>query len=201
MHGEEVAAGPGKGAAAGEECQQHNAVAPEVAEAAGFHDAANLFPLMDEPALAELADDIVEHGLREPIWRHRDGRIIDGRNRWLACANAGVECRHRTYEKGDDTIVRLRGLEEPVSAAPDHGPAGGGCGRNREPLSALPPWAFGRCGPISGGQRLRTAADQPAARERSEPRQKAPGHRSTIGPSRHPSHRACRAMLLAAPAS
>jgi ParB-like chromosome segregation protein Spo0J len=73
-------------------------------EAAEFHEAANLFPLMSEQMLSELAADIVAHGMREPIWRHRDGGIIDGRNRWLACAKVGVECRHRTYEKGDETI-------------------------------------------------------------------------------------------------
>jgi ParB-like nuclease domain len=70
-----------------------------------FHPAANLFPLMDEQALAELAEDIATNGLRDPIWRHPDGRIIDGRNRWLACQKAGVECRPRTYQHGDDTIV------------------------------------------------------------------------------------------------
>jgi ParB-like chromosome segregation protein Spo0J len=99
--GEEIAAGPGEGAAAGEErAQFSDAGLPDK-----FHEVANLFPLMDEEALAELAADIKENGLREPIWRHRDGRIIDGRNRWLACQKAGVECRPRTYEKGDETIV------------------------------------------------------------------------------------------------
>ena len=34
-----------------------------------FHPAANLFPLMDEAALAELAADITTNGLHEPIWR------------------------------------------------------------------------------------------------------------------------------------
>ena len=70
-----------------------------------FHETANLFPLMDDAALAELATDIAANGLRDPIWRHKDGRIIDGRNRWLACAKAGVECRQRTYDRGDETIV------------------------------------------------------------------------------------------------
>lgn len=70
-----------------------------------FHPAARIFPLMEESALAELAADIAANGLREPIWRHQDGRIIDGCNRWLACQKVGVECRHRTYQHGDDTIV------------------------------------------------------------------------------------------------
>lgn len=70
-----------------------------------FHEAANIFPLMDEAALGELAADITANGLREPIWRHRDGRIIDGRNRWLACAKAGVTCHGHTYQYDDASIV------------------------------------------------------------------------------------------------
>src|SRR5215213_2603856 len=75
------------------------------APAAKFHEAANLFPMMDEAALTELAADIKANGLRDPIWRHTDGRIIDGRNRWLACQRVGVECRDRTYDRGDETII------------------------------------------------------------------------------------------------
>src|SRR5215211_4223480 len=33
------------------------------------------------------------------------GRIIDGRNRWLACAKAGVTCQALTYEQDDSTLV------------------------------------------------------------------------------------------------
>ena len=76
-----------------------------MSETPAFHEAANIFPLMDESALAELAADIAANGLREPIWRHRDGRIIDGRNRWLACAKVGVTCHGHTYQGDDDSIV------------------------------------------------------------------------------------------------
>src|SRR3954463_11995565 len=75
------------------------------APAAKFHEAANLFPMMDEAALTELAADIKANGLRDPIWRHPDGRIIDGRNRWLACQRGGVECRARTYSPEVETII------------------------------------------------------------------------------------------------
>lgn len=81
---------------------QKSTITPVVSD---FHPAANIFPLMEEGAIAELATDIAANGLREPIWRHRDGRIVDGRNRWLACSQARVECRHRTYERDDETIV------------------------------------------------------------------------------------------------
>ncbi len=49
-----------------------------------FHPVANIFPLMGEAELDALAEDIRANGLREPVWLHRDGRIVDGRNRWLA---------------------------------------------------------------------------------------------------------------------
>lgn len=75
-----------------------------MSDAPEFHEAANIFPLMDESALSELAADIAANGLREPIWRHRDGRIIDGRNRWLACAKVGVTCHGHTYQ-GDDASI------------------------------------------------------------------------------------------------
>ena len=56
-----------------------------------FHPVANVFPLMGEAELEALAEDIRANGLREPVWLHRDGRIVDGRNRWLACRWIGVE--------------------------------------------------------------------------------------------------------------
>ena len=53
------------------------------------HPAAELFPMLDDARLAELAADIRENGLREPI-QILDGQIIDGRNRHRACQMAGV---------------------------------------------------------------------------------------------------------------
>jgi N6-adenosine-specific RNA methylase IME4/ParB-like chromosome segregation protein Spo0J len=69
------------------------------------HPVADLFPLMSEAEVRDLADDIREHGLREPVWLHADGRIIDGRNRWRACELAGVEAVTRTYDGGDSGLV------------------------------------------------------------------------------------------------
>jgi phage N-6-adenine-methyltransferase len=73
----------------------------------GFHPVANIFPLLEGGELAKLADDIAANGQRERIWLHRDGRIVDGRNRWLACRRLGVACKARTYEGDDDTLVRF----------------------------------------------------------------------------------------------
>jgi ParB-like chromosome segregation protein Spo0J len=64
------------------------------------HPLANLFPLMWEPALQELADDIRAHGLREPIILF-DDKVLDGRNRERACAWAEVEPRYVQFD-GDE---------------------------------------------------------------------------------------------------
>lgn len=61
--------------------------------------------MMSDRELLALVDDIREHGLREPIWLHSDGRIIDGRNRHLACTQLGIEPDVRTFAGGDDDLV------------------------------------------------------------------------------------------------
>jgi hypothetical protein len=54
------------------------------------HWVADLYPLnMDD--VAALADDIKANGQIAAIKALKDGRIIDGRNRWLACERVGVE--------------------------------------------------------------------------------------------------------------
>jgi ParB-like chromosome segregation protein Spo0J len=72
-----------------------------------FHPVANLFPLLGEDDLRVLAEDIRANGLREPVWLHRDGRILDGRNRWRACREAGVLPLTRTFAGADDELVQF----------------------------------------------------------------------------------------------
>jgi hypothetical protein len=62
-----------------------------------FHELANLFPLMEGKAFQELTDDIRTNGLMEPITRH-EGKILDGRNRYRACIEAGVKPRFIEFD-------------------------------------------------------------------------------------------------------
>ena len=68
------------------------------------HPAAAIFPMMGDADLAALAEDIREHGLREPIVLH-DDKIVDGRNRYAGCRLAGVVPRFRDW-KGEGSVVR-----------------------------------------------------------------------------------------------
>lgn len=67
-----------------------NGVEVDVLAGKAIHPAAELFPLMHGPEFDELVDDIALHGQREPIVLTPDGQLLDGRNRWRACAKAGV---------------------------------------------------------------------------------------------------------------
>jgi N6-adenosine-specific RNA methylase IME4 len=67
-----------------------------------FHPLADIFPLLEGPAFDELVADIKTHGVREPIWLY-GGQILDGRNRYRACLEAGIEPRSTVY-KGDDPL-------------------------------------------------------------------------------------------------
>ncbi|MCO5144582.1 MAG: MT-A70 family methyltransferase [Aquamicrobium sp.] len=60
------------------------------------HEAATLFPLMSDDRFAELVESIRANGLIHEIVIH-DGKILDGRNRYRACVEAGVEPRFRDF--------------------------------------------------------------------------------------------------------
>lgn len=66
------------------------------------HPAADLFPMMDEAALAELAADIKAHGQLHPIIVTTDDLVLDGRNRLAACKLAGVEPDVLLWDREDD---------------------------------------------------------------------------------------------------
>ncbi|SDP92377.1 N6-adenosine-specific RNA methylase IME4 [Phyllobacterium sp. YR620] len=54
------------------------------------HPLAELFPMIGDTDLQQLADDIAVRGQEEPIVLY-EGRVLDGRNRLRACVLAGVE--------------------------------------------------------------------------------------------------------------
>lgn len=66
------------------------------------HPLAELFPMLPEQEVHELADDIVTFGQRMPIVL-LDGKILDGRNRYAACRFADVEPVVEDYA-GDDPL-------------------------------------------------------------------------------------------------
>lgn len=65
-----------------------------------WHEAANLFPLMPDDELRNLADDIKNNGQKNPVITI-DDKVLDGRNRLLACNIAGVrpDIQTRNTEK------------------------------------------------------------------------------------------------------
>lgn len=72
-----------------------------------FHEAANIYPLDDE-TLPELANDIRDNGQLLDI-EILDGKVLDGRRRWLACKMAGKKPRTVTVTV-DDPIARVVSL-------------------------------------------------------------------------------------------
>jgi ParB-like chromosome segregation protein Spo0J len=54
------------------------------------HPAAELFPMMNDTELSELAEDIRANGQNEAcVWYQ--GQLLDGRNRWRACQLLGIK--------------------------------------------------------------------------------------------------------------
>ena len=64
------------------------------------HPMANLFPLLPEKELAELADDIAANGQAETVKLHR-GMILDGRNRYRACGLKKLAVRTEIFTGTD----------------------------------------------------------------------------------------------------
>lgn len=66
------------------------------------HPIADVWPMMDEAKIAELADDIRKNGQLVPVWLY-EGKILDGRNRWAACKIAGIEPKTKEYTGDEPT--------------------------------------------------------------------------------------------------
>ena len=74
------------------------------------HWVAGLYPLNDEDVDA-IAVDIKANGQRLPILTLKDGSIVDGRNRYLACEKLGIEPVTKCIENGkafsDEELIDL----------------------------------------------------------------------------------------------
>ena len=62
-----------------------------------WHPDANLLPLMDDQALAVLAEDIEKHGVQEPVMLF-ENKVLDGRNRLRACKLKGLRLTSEHFE-------------------------------------------------------------------------------------------------------
>lgn len=82
-----------------------------------FHPLADAFPMMEGAEFADLVASIRESGQRELIVLY-DGKILDGRNRYRACIEVGMEPRTREFNGSDpvkfviDANIRRRHLNE-----------------------------------------------------------------------------------------
>jgi N6-adenosine-specific RNA methylase IME4/ParB-like chromosome segregation protein Spo0J len=68
-----------------------------------YHPLAELFPILEGEDFAALVADVKAHGLRSAIVLY-ENKILDGRNRYRACIEAGVEPRFVTF-KGADPLA------------------------------------------------------------------------------------------------
>lgn len=72
-----------------------------------FHEAAGIFPL-DEENIPKLAEDIRTQGLRTPIEIYK-GKILDGRRRFIACEQLGIEPK-QVEVNPDDPVAYVLSL-------------------------------------------------------------------------------------------
>jgi hypothetical protein len=70
------------------------------------HPIADVWPMMEEDKLRELADDIRKNGQLVPVWLY-EGKILDGRNRYAACKIAGVGPKTKDYTGDEPTAFAV----------------------------------------------------------------------------------------------
>lgn len=73
-----------------------------------FHPIAENFPLLEGGEYEAFRADIAANGLQVPILLV-DGKVIDGRNRYRACRDSGVELSYQEWDGDDDdaTLIAL----------------------------------------------------------------------------------------------
>jgi ParB-like chromosome segregation protein Spo0J len=68
-----------------------------------FHPLANVFPLIGGEEFAELVEDVRANGLFSPVVMF-EGKILDGRNRYLACQQLGIPHTEKQFT-GEDAAA------------------------------------------------------------------------------------------------
>jgi hypothetical protein len=117
-----------------------------------IHTAADLFPMMNDDELQELAADIAANGLLHPIIIDAEKQLIDGRNRLAACKIAQVEPRFEQLN-GHDPLAYIvsanlarrnltKGQQAMALAMMYPNPEKGGRGKNVEARKAQVSWGF-----------------------------------------------------------
>jgi hypothetical protein len=71
------------------------------------HEYASLFPMMKGEQFRQLVESIREDGLQEPVITY-EGKVLDGRNRQLACANLGIHPTYKAYKGADPLAYVMR---------------------------------------------------------------------------------------------
>ena len=71
-----------------------------------YHETASVFPMMNKEDFSALKNDIKANGLKEPIWVY-EGKIIDGRNRYEACKELGIEPESQTWDGKDELLIEF----------------------------------------------------------------------------------------------
>lgn len=67
------------------------------------HPIAEMFPMLPGPEIKLLSDSIKTVGQKDPIWI-AEGKILDGRNRKIACEMVGVKPRYENVPEGADLL-------------------------------------------------------------------------------------------------
>jgi ParB-like chromosome segregation protein Spo0J len=70
------------------------------------HPIADIWPMMDQAQLQDLADDIKKNGQLQFIWLY-EGMILDGRNRYAACQLAGIQPKTKDYTGDEPTAFAV----------------------------------------------------------------------------------------------
>ena len=80
-----------------------------------FHELCCIFPQCSEVELVMLIADIRENGLQNPITLF-EGKILDGRNRYLACKMLNIEPDYVQFENNDPMafFISHNGIVKPV---------------------------------------------------------------------------------------